>query len=161
MRLNVPCSKSTSWRRNPEVRTSLLHNSSRFWKCRLYFHTKALSSTILVQRNLLTEVVVTARVRWFLFNTKYINASTTLRVKSSTFLQRTFSTVFDIVKYELFAQKKSLKPLYSTNWWLSFLMDSQQRVIYNNYTANSKKLVKIFFLILRKIILFLEKLSCF
>ena len=33
--------------------------------------------------------------------------------------------------------------------------------VWTIYTANSKKLVKIFFLILRKIILFLEKLSCF
>ena len=48
------------------------------------------------------EVVVTARVRFFLFNTKYTNAWTTLRVKSSTFLQQTFSTAFGSVKYELF-----------------------------------------------------------
>ena len=63
---------------------------------------KALLSTILVQSNLLMEVVVTARVRFFLFNTKYTNAWTTLRVKSSTFLQQTFSTAFGSVKYELF-----------------------------------------------------------
>ena len=54
---------------------------------------------------------------------------------------------------------KSQHKLYESTENFIDVMKAVQ--IPDDYTANSKKLVKIFFLILRKIILFLEKLSCF
>ena len=51
-----------------------------------------------------------------------------------------FSKAFDTVNQHLFANKLKVIPLnpYIVNWWLIFLHDRMQRVVYNNVTCNWK-----------------------
>ena len=55
-----------------------------------------------------------------------------------------FSKAFDSVSHQLLAEKLKSLPLnpYIINWWLGFLRDRKQRVIFGNHVCNWKTVNK-------------------